>query len=223
MALLGGGEFTFGETVDADRAWMAKVSAEGPVAFLPTASGSTEYGDFFTAYLQEGFARDVDVVPIYRRRDARRARNLERLDAAAAIYIGGGVTDHLLDALAPSEEPSPAAEALLRKLGQGGVVVAIAAAAQALGVAAKSFRPGRTVAGLGWLPGGVVEPNFDPEHDRRLRRLLQAPGASWGVGLAAGSCLLLGPGEAVETVGEIRTLDHPEGDLETFEDEVPSS
>jgi hypothetical protein len=103
------------------------------------------------------------------------------------------------------------------------VVVAIAAAAQALGVAAKSFRPGRTVAGLGWLPGGVVEPNFDPEHDRRLRRLLQAPGASWGVGLAAGSCLLLGPGEAVETVGEIRTLDHPEGDLETFEDEVPSS
>jgi cyanophycinase-like exopeptidase len=226
LALVGGGEFTFEETLDADSAWMEKVAEsghDGPIGFIPAASGSSEYGDHFAQYMTEVFDREAIVIPIYRPRDGRRAKNAERIDECAAVYLGGGVTDHLLDALAPSEEPSPAAEALLRKLGQGGVVVAIAAAAQALGVAAKSFRPGRTVAGLGWLPGGVVEPNFDPEHDRRLRRLLQAPGASWGVGLAAGSCLLLGPGEAVETVGEIRTLDHPEGDLETFEDEVPSS
>jgi hypothetical protein len=103
LALLGGGEFTFGETVEADRAWVSK-AGPGPVAFLPTASGSTEYGDFFSSYMKEGLEREVDVVPIYRRRDARRVKNLARLDAAAAIYLGGGVTDHLLDAVV--DEPA---------------------------------------------------------------------------------------------------------------------
>lgn len=221
LALVGGGEFTFEETLDADSAWMEKVAPDGPIGFVPAASGSTDYGDHFARYMAEVFDREAVTIPIYRPRDGRRGKNAERIDECAAVYLGGGVTDHLLDALAPSEVPSPAAEALLRKLGQGGVVVAIAAAAQALGAAAKSFRPGQTLPGLGWLPGGVVEPNFDPEHDRRLRRLLQAPGASWGVGLPAGSCLLLGPEGVAETVGEIWTLEDPEGDLEPFEGNEP--
>lgn len=211
IALVGGGEFTFEETLDADSAWIEKAPA-GPIGFIPAASGSKDYGEHFAAYMAEVFDREAVTVPIYRPRDARRGRNLERLETCAAVYLGGGVADHLLDALADS----PAAETLLRKLAGGGVVVAIAAAAQALGVAARSFRPGRSLAGLGWLPGGVVEPNFDPEHDRRLRRLVAAPGATWGVGLAAGSCLLLGPDGELETVGEVWSLDHPEGELEAL-------
>ena len=208
LALLGGGEFTFGETVDADRAWMAR-SVEGSVAFLPTASGSTEYGEFFTSYIKEGFDRAVDVVPIFRQRDSRRARNLARLDAAAAIYLGGGVADHLLEAIA--EEP--ALETLSRRLVEGGVVVAISAAAQACGVAARSIFGGATVPGFGWLPGGVVEPNFDPAHDRRLRELLQEPGVSWGLGIPAGSAVLMGPGDEIEVVGTVFSLDDPDGEL----------
>lgn len=225
LALVGGGEFTFEETLDADAAWLEKVPPEeeaGPIGFLPAASGSVDYGEHFAAYLDEVFERRVVTLPIYRSRDARRGKNLERIEACAAVYLGGGVADHLLDALADS----PAAEALVAKLAAGGVVVAIAAAAQAVGVAARSIRPGETIPGLGWLPGGVVEPNFDPEHsstERRLRRLLRAPGATWGLGLAAGSCLLLGPpdpeGRAVELVGEAWTLDGPEGELETLEAE----
>lgn len=216
MALLGGGEFTFEETLDADAAWLDKVPAElagRPVGFVPAASGSVDYGEHFARYLAEVFEREVVTIPIYRPRDARRARNLERIEECSAVYLGGGVADHLLDALAGS----PAAEALAGKLAAGGVVAAIAAAAQALGTAARSIRPGQTVPGLGWLPGGVVEPNFDPGHDRRLRKLLQAPGARWGLGLAAGSCLLLGPEGAVEAVGECWTLDDPEGELEELE------
>jgi len=208
IALVGGGEFTFEETLDADSAWLDKTPA-GAVGFVPAASGSKDYGEHFAAYMTEVFDREAPTIPIYRPRDARRGRNLERIDECAAVYLGGGVVDHLLDAFADS----PAAEALLRKLAGGGVVVAIAAAAQALGVVARSFRPGQSLAGLGWLPGGVVEPNFDPGHDRRLRRLLESPGAAWGVGLAAGSCLLLGPDGVVETVGEVWGLDHPEGEL----------
>ncbi len=215
---MGGGEFTFEETLDADAAWLDK-APPGPVGFLPAASGSVDYGEHFARYLEEVFEREVVTLPIYRARDGRRGKNLERIEECAAVYLGGGVADHLLDAVADA----PAAEALVAKLASGGVVVAIAAAAQALGVAARSIRPGETVPGLGWLPGGVVEPNFDPDHDRRLRRLLQAPGATWGLGLAAGSCLLLGPpaGEerATELVGEAWTLDDPEGELTPFDSE----
>lgn len=209
LVLIGGGEFTFGETVEADRAWMEKVGP-GAVAFLPTASGSTEYGEFFTAYLKEGFERAVDVVPIYRKRDARRGKNLERLDSAAATYLGGGVTDHLLEAFADE----PALEHLAKILGAGGVVVAIAAAGQAFGVAARSIFAGAAVPGFGWLPGGVVEPNFDPGHDRRLRQLLEQPGVTWGLGLPAGSAVLFGPEGAVETVGSVFVIEGADGDIQ---------
>ena len=36
LALLGGGEFSFGETEEADAAWLAK-APEGPIGFLPAA------------------------------------------------------------------------------------------------------------------------------------------------------------------------------------------
>lgn len=211
LALLGGGEFSFGETEVADRAWLAKVPP-GEVAFLPAASGSTDYGEYFTAYMAETFQRQVEVVPIYRRRDARRGRNLERIAAAAAVYLGAGVADHLLDAL----RDEPAAGALESRLAEGGVVVAIAAAAQALGIAARGISGRESVPGLGWLEQGVVEPNFDPGHDRRLRQLLGWSGARWGLGLPAGSAVLLGPGGAFETIGPSFLIRDAEGDIEVL-------
>jgi cyanophycinase-like exopeptidase len=213
LALLGGGEFSFDETLSADRAWLAKC-APGPVGFVPAAAGSDDYPRHFGEYLEEVFDRVVETLPIYRGRDARRGRNAERIDAVPAVYLGGGVADHLLEALAGS----PAAEALVRKLETGGVVTAIAGAAQSAGEVARSFSPGRTLPGLGWLPGGVVEPNFDPAHDRRLRRLLALPGVSWGVGLPSGSALLLGPEGSFEVVGTIFRVVGTDGDLEAIEE-----
>ncbi len=211
LALLGGGEFSFGETLVADRAWLAK-TPPGPVGFLPAASDSAEYGRHFTTYLDEAFGREVEVIPVYRSRDARRGKNAERIRACAAAYLGGGVTDHLLDTLAGS----PAAEALEQKLRSGGLVVAIAAAAQAAGSVARSIFSGKLLPGLGWLPGGAIETNFDPAHDRRLRALLAAPGVEWGVGLATGSALLLGPAGAVEVTGTVFSLPEAEADFEVL-------
>ena len=51
LVLLGGGEFSFGETLDADRAWGAK-PAPGPVGFIPAASGSADYGHHFAEYME---------------------------------------------------------------------------------------------------------------------------------------------------------------------------
>lgn len=215
LALLGGGEFSFGETFDADEVWVAK-TAPGPVGFIPAASGSNDYARLFGDYLKEELERELEIIPIYRSRDSRRGRNSERIAAVPAVYLGGGVADHLLDALAGS----PAAEALTQKLsigGSGGVVVAIAAAAQAAGRVVRSIAPGRLIPGFGWLPDGVVEPNFDPGHDRRLRKLLEQEGVRWGLGIPPESAVLLGPDGAVEVVGSAYYVEGPNGEMEVLE------
>jgi cyanophycinase-like exopeptidase len=208
LCLLGGGEFSFGETEEADRAWLEK-TPRGIVGFVPAASGSADYGRNFAEYLGQSHGREVEVIPIYRDRDARRGRNVERISQSAAVYLGGGVPDHLLEAVAGS----PAAEALAAKLVAGGVVVAIAAAAQACGATVRSVFGGRALPGLGLLPDAVVETNFDPAHDRRLRQLQAASTASRAIGIAAGAALLLETGGRFEAVGDLFTLAGPEADL----------
>jgi cyanophycinase-like exopeptidase len=210
---VGGGEFSFEETLDADQAWVEKLPP-GPVGFIPAAAGSNDYPRHFAEYLAEAFQRDVEVIPIYRSRDARRGRNSERIRDVAAVYIGGGVTDHLLEAI----QGSPATEALAAKLRDGGVVVAIAAAAQAAGRFARSIFRGEMIPGFGWLPDGVVEPNFDPGHDRRLRKMLGTPGVRWGLGIPSGSAVLFGPDGVMEVVGTAFRLTGADADLEVLGD-----
>ena len=214
LALIGGGEFSFGETMDADQAWLDR-TPEGMIGFVPAASGSVDYGEHLTTYFRETFERELETVPVYRVRDARRGKNLDRLRDCAAVYLGGGVPDQLLEAV----HETPFAEALLVRLREGGTVVAIAAAAQALGVWARSLFGGESIAGLQWLRGGVVEPNFDPGHDRRFRQLMKQPGVRWGLGLPAGSAVLLGPEGETEVVGTAYLLDNSDGELQTLGEE----
>jgi cyanophycinase-like exopeptidase len=211
LALLGGGEFSFGETEDADRVWIEK-TPPGPVGFIPAASGSNDYPRHFAEYLKATFDRELEIIPIYRDRDGRRMRNSERIRDVAAVYIGGGVPDHLLQAILDT----PAAEALARKLAEGGVVVTIAAAAQCAGKFARSIFKGDLIPGFGWLPDGVVEPNFDPAHDRRLRKMLVGAGVDYGLGIPAGSAVMMGPENAVDVVGTVFRIEGAEGDIEVL-------
>jgi len=208
LVLIGGGEFSFGETEEADRLWVERAPA-GPVGFVPAASGSADYGRHFAAYLKEAFQREVEVIPIYRERDARRGRNAERIGACAAVYLGGGVADHLVDALADS----PALEALRAKIATDGLVVAIAAAAQACGAVFRSLNAGRPAPGLGLLPGLAIEPNFDPGHDRRLRALVSSGPALRGLGLPASTAVRIGSDGRFEASGDVFTLAGGEADL----------
>lgn len=230
LVLIGGGEFSFGDTLEADAAWLDLAYPDDPaspdappadpadaphVGFIPAASGSVDYGHHFADYLEAEHGRVAELIPIYRSRDARRGRNLERIAECAAVYLGGGVTDHLLEAL----EGQPAVDALLDRLRSGGVVVAIAGAAQVLGAWARSIQVGSHVPALGWLPGGVVEPNFDPGHDRRLRQLLAQPGVTWGLGLAPGAAVLLGPDGEVDVVGDAWLVEGADGPLQPLDPE----
>lgn len=211
LALIGGGEFSFGETEEADQAWIER-TPPGPVGFIPAAAGSNDYPRHFAEYLKAEFDREVEIIPIYRERDGRRGRNSERIRDVAAIYVGGGVADHLLDAI----RETPAAEALALKLAEGGIVVAIAAAAQCAGRFARSIFRGDLIPGFGWLPDGVVEPNFDPGHDRRLRKMLAGPGVGFGLGLPAGSAVLLGPEGEAAVVGTAFRIEGVDGDVEVL-------
>lgn len=215
VVLLGGGEFSFGETLAADRAWLDGLPP-GPVGFVPAASDSADYGRHFATYLEEAFHREVEIIPIYRSRDARRGKNAERIASVAAVYLGGGVGDHLLEALAES----PAAAALVEKARSGGTVVAIAAAAQALGRSMRSIFGGKPLAGLGLLPNAAIETNFDPGHDRRLRQLLRQPGVTTAIGIPASGALLLGPRSAGRTVGPVFVLSEENADLAVLDGEL---
>jgi cyanophycinase-like exopeptidase len=217
LTLLGGGEFSFGETHDADRAWLDKTPA-GAIGFLPAASGSADYPQHFATYLRESFQRELETLPVYRSRDGRREKNAQRVREMAGVYIGGGVADHLLEAIGST----PVAAALEWRLTSGGSVVAIAAAAQCMGTVARSVFGGNALPALGWLEGGVVEPNFDPEHDRRLRQMLHLPGVRWGVGIPAGAALLLGPDGAMEVIDQIYVLGSPDGDYTLLEEDDTS-
>lgn len=218
LALLGGGEFSFGETEAVDVAWLAH-AAPGPIAFLPAASGSADYGKHFAVYLDEYFKRRVDVVPVYRGRDARRRANCDRLHAAAGIYLGGGVADHLLATV----RATPVADALLARLAAGAVITGIAAGAQVFGTHLRGLSGGRVLPALALLRETVVDTNFEPGHDRRLRRLLAHAGGGRGLGIPAGCGVLVGPRGGVEVVGRAFVLDGPQARLERIDGIAPQT
>ncbi|HEX7807433.1 MAG TPA: Type 1 glutamine amidotransferase-like domain-containing protein [Thermoanaerobaculia bacterium] len=199
LMLIGGGEFSFGETRELDELWLSRMLPERrTVAFLPTASGSAEYAVHFGNYLRT-IDPSVEVVnvPIYRGRDNRRQKNLNTILSAGAIYLGGGVTNNLLSTLRES-----AAEIALRDAStNAAVVVAIGAAASSFGTHALDSRGDSALPGLGWLAGTVIDTAFDPQNDTGLRRLMSLPDVSLGLGIPTRTALVIGNDGSAEIAG----------------------
>src|SRR5258708_23425980 len=96
LVLIGGGEFSFGETREIDELLLRSMPSDRrTIAFLPTASGSAEYAGHIGKYFHE-LDPSVETVniPIYRGRDARRAKSLRALLSAGMIYLAGVGTNH---------------------------------------------------------------------------------------------------------------------------------
>ena len=196
LVLIGGGEFSFGETREIDEFVSSLLPPERrKIAFVPAASGSSEYGRHLGDHFQRlDPAAEVVTVPVYRERDARRGRNLEMIRSAGAVYLGAGVTNSLLDAL----RDTPALETIRESLASGGIVVAIGAAAAACGSFCRDMRrlPG-VMPGLSLLERICVEPLFDPQADQFVRVLMAIPEVDLVWGIPAGTALAIGPeGEA---------------------------
>ncbi|HEU5161873.1 MAG TPA: Type 1 glutamine amidotransferase-like domain-containing protein [Thermoanaerobaculia bacterium] len=201
IVLIGGGEFSFGETAEIDRFLLGKMPADRRrVAFIPTASGSPDYAGHLGTYLR-GLDASLEVinVPVYRARDLRRGRNLDAIRGAGLVYIGGGITRLLADTL--RETPT---EAAMREALQAGAVVAgIGAGAACLGAwAADQERPGGAVRGFGWLPETAVETAFDAEHSEPLRRLMSLPEIRLGIGIPRATALAIAPDRTGTIIGD---------------------
>jgi cyanophycinase-like exopeptidase len=200
LVLIGGGEFSFGETREIDELLIRSLPADRrSVAFVPTASGSAEYATHFGAYVKSiDPAVETINVPIYRGRDARRIKNLNLLLGAGLVYLGGGVTNNFLATF----NDSPAASALRDAAANGVIVAAIGAAASCFGTHARDMR-GTTsaVPALGWLENTVVDTAFDPENDTTLRRLMSIPGTQLGLGIPPRCALVIRGDGSTEIAG----------------------
>lgn len=200
LVLIGGGEFSFGETREIDRYLLSRMPAgRRTVAFLPTASGSAEYASHFGKYLRE-LDPEVEVVnvPIYRGRDSRRPKNLAAIAGAGMIYVGGGVTNNFLDTMLES-----AADLAMRDVAASGTVIAaIGAAASCFGVFARDMRGASALPAMGWLEATAVETSFDPANDTMLRRLMSAPTVELGLGIPAKTAISINREGATEILGD---------------------
>lgn len=200
LVLIGGGEFSFGETREIDEYLLAKIHPERRrIAFLPTASGSAEYAGHIGKYFREIDPRVETInVPLYRGRDNRRLKILNMILGAGLIYIGGGVTNNLLENLRES-----AAEIALRDAAANDVIIAaIGAAASSFGTHARDMRsPAASLPALGWLAHTVVDAGFDPENDVTLRRLMSIPETRLGLGIPAGTALAIRSDGSTTVVG----------------------
>jgi cyanophycinase-like exopeptidase len=200
LVLIGGGEFSFGETREIDRLLLERMPADRrTIAFLPTASGSAEYAQHLGKYFRE-LEPSVEVVnvPIYRGRDSRRPKSLNAIAAAGMIYLGGGVTNNLLETI----RESPAEAAMREAAANGAVIAAIGAAASCFGTQARDMRGGGALPALGWLEKTAVETGFDPQNDLGLRRLMSLPEVQLGLGIPAKTALVIDAAGNGEIAGE---------------------
>ena len=201
--LIGGGEFSFGETREIDEFLVRRLERK-TIAFLPTASGSAEYATHLGKYFKQ-IDPEIETVnvPIYRGRDVRRARNLNQLRSAGLIYIGGGVTNTFLSTF----RGSPAEEAMRDAAAGGTIIVAIGAAAASFGTHARDMHsPAAALPALGWIAQTVIETAFDPagRDDTMLRRLMSLPDVKIGVGIPPKTAIAIDGGGNATLLGSDR-------------------
>jgi cyanophycinase-like exopeptidase len=202
LVLIGGGEFSFGETREIDQFLLSRMPADRrTVAFLPTASGSPEYAGHIGKYFQELDPTVTTLnVPVYRGRDSRRQKNLATLAAAGMIYLGGGTTNNLLATIRES-----ATEVALREAAASGTIIAaIGAAVACFGTWARDVRGGSALPALGWLENTVIDAGFDPESDTMLRRLMSLEGVTLGLGIPPKTAVAIAADGTTQIVGEGR-------------------
>lgn len=212
LVLVGGGKWDQGETEEVDAAVLMRANFSQPVAFLPTASGSLTYGEALLDYYVELGGPHGYVVPIFDAAGANDPQNRRLLAEAGLIYLGGGETERLVQAL----RGSPALEGMAEAFATGAIIVGMSAGAVALGAWGLP-EEGEPFPCWGWVHNGIVEPHFaGADSAPRLRALLAAHPGMLGLGIPEGCALALGPEGQVDTWGAGRitvVLAEPAGDV----------
>jgi cyanophycinase len=198
LVLVGGSSDRWRTTGPIDRAAIEAMSDEAPIAFVPAAGCSPDYGESFLAHYARLNAPPGYVVPIHDTASANDPANVRRLTQAGLIYFGGGDTQQLIDTLTGT----PSLDAVTAAYAAGAVIVGVSAGAIALSAWGLSADEGVGVLqGWGWLPNVIVAPHFTPGRAEELRAVLKARPRLLGIGLPDDAALALGPDGEVQTWG----------------------
>jgi cyanophycinase len=165
IGLVGSGEFT-PAMADIDREILASIGPDPTVVILPTAAAGENHEDWALRGVSHFWslgARSVALM-VLERAHAEDPDNVEVIRRADLLYISGGKTQRLLDAL----EGSPLWRGFLLAREAGAWLVGSSAGAMALGDWALVHRPEdgdgtptQWMPGLGMLQGRAVVPHFD--------------------------------------------------------------
>lgn len=168
LALAGSGEFLTGmETVD--QHLLERLEGPARVVCLPTAAGTEgeERIRYWSALGERHFSGlgvlSVEALPVIDRASAQDPQLAGRISSANFVYLSGGKPDYLYDCLVGS----PAWEAILSVLEEGGVVAGCSAGAMIFGERIPNRRfPWKSTGAFGFLPGAFIIPHFNelPSH-----------------------------------------------------------
>lgn len=183
LVLSGGGDIQSADTGEIEAEALSRVAAGDPMAYI-WAAGDVESADKHidalhdlgapTGYLVDVLTEDDDTLR-------------SQLADAGLIVLGDGPNVKALR----SGLLGAALEAIGSAFERGSVILGVGQGAAVLG----SFMADQP--GVGWVEGAVIVPGYEDEQAvARLRDLLNATPGAYGLGIARGSALALGPGDA---------------------------
>ena len=194
LVLLGGGRWDDGEIIHSQA--ISAILDESPIAFVPAANPDPTYGEAFLSYYAELGAPPGYIVPVHDQQSARDPVNYRRLAQAGLIFIGGGDTARLIEAV----EGTPVIEAIAEAFDSGAVIVGVSAGAMLLGKWGLSSDTGKILPGWGWVSDSIIVPHYTAgAFTAGARMLCGFILRSVALGLPDNVALALGPDGELET------------------------
>lgn len=191
LVLAGGGEPESDDNLAITARVLGITHSQGPIAYIWGAA-DTETADQHMDVLRDLGARTGYLVDVFSENDADLQRDL---DAAGVIILGDGPRTHdLQEALVGA-----ALDSIQTAYSRGATVYAIGRSAAVLG--SQGLEDQQPVAGFGWLANALVLPGYQSTDSDRLRHWLAQRPDAYGLGLASGAALALGPASQVELWG----------------------
>jgi hypothetical protein len=191
IALAGGGDWNAEDNVSITANLLSHTLSQGPIAYIWAAS-NIEQADHHMDLLRDLGARTGYLVDVLTEEDDVL---FHQLSEAGVILLGEGpFGDRLHEALV-----GVAMQAIEEAYRRGASLYAIGPGAAMWG--AYAVREANLVEGFNWLAGSIILPGYSPDDADRLRAWVHQYPDSYGLGLGAGSALMLGPNGELDVWG----------------------
>mgnify|MGYP001773320708 CR=1 FL=1 len=192
--VLCGGE----EAEEVHRMALARSAPDGLVVVVMAAAEDPGRAQRYERQYREWGSPPCRVLTLRSREEAFQTAHARLLLDARLILIADGDVRRLLETFFDT----PALQAMITAYHSGAVVLGIGAGAEAMGTWVLRPRWEETLGAWGWLPGAFVVSHYTPEAARALQAALHRHPFAYGIGLAEGAALALGPGDRIERWGE---------------------